>query len=219
MIRRGTVLAVSAGIAVLGLTTVGIVFAPAVERDDTAAARVLSNVDARAVSPFDMGARAVSADGDVVAVATYRNAAGRKCVALGSVNESGRFVGSDGREPRAEDIGNCTMRPEPVAFQVVSVTGDARSESQLLIYGLADSEVSSVTFRQGRRGAMAAVDENGGFVLSMPGTPESGTELEMIVVGETGASAKLTLPAPPDPAAIAEGADRARSSQSALHGP
>lgn len=151
-----------------------------------------------------------------LAVASYRNAAGEVCLAVGR-ERGGALFSADGqrRVPLAE-VGNCSFRPTPIAVQVTQYGDDpstAKDESGMLMWGRAGTGVAKVRVAFGASSVVSApIGPDGAFIARAP-VRRAAPVVE--VTESDGAIQRIELPAPTDPEQIAEAAARASRSAAA----
>jgi hypothetical protein len=146
--------------------------------------------------------------GQSLGVATYRNRDGRVCAASGFV-DGDRLVGHGGRPLPYGDAGNCSLRPDPVAVQVVSFRAGAVPVT--VVWGLASDDAERVRVHIGASTDEIEPGRDGAFVAA---AEAAGDPVRIDVERPDRAEVTVDLPAPPDLDEITAGArrhDRARA--------
>lgn len=161
----------------------------------------------RPASEVSLAASRATARG-TYGVGTYRNSAGRICVVHGYVGQDGRLLGASGSSVEADSQGNCTFVLRPVAVQVINVGSgsSARNERELLVVGLADSSVDSITVVSGGASDAVRPGRDGAFLARIAGVAD-GRSLSLRVTAH-GEEVTIPLPAVPDNDAILRAAEQ-----------
>lgn len=204
MSRRGPAAVIAVAVALSGvLVTAGVVFGQGADGsgqgdDGPGKHRAVGDPpDSNPVAAPAVAARANTRGGGELGVATYRNQAGQLCAALGLV-DSGELRDHRGRAVPFDQAGNCTMRPNPVAVQVIQQADDpttASDERSLIVWGLTTDAVERVEVAVGGLRESVPSGRDGAFIASLP--PQQG-QITLTLRRSGGPQEQLTLPAPPD---------------------
>ena len=197
MSRRGPVAAIAVAATVAGvLIATGAVFGQGADGGSGETGAV-GPPDSTPVGRPTVAARAPAHAGRQLAVATYRNKDGRVCAALGLEN-NGELRDRRGRALPLDQGGDCTMRPQPVAVQVIQQANDPTTpgdERSIIVWGLAAKDVSGVDAAVGDQHQTATPGRDGAFVASL--APRQG-QVKLTLSRTSQAPEQIILPAPPD---------------------
>lgn len=144
-----------------------------------------------------VAARTQVRGGGDLAVATYRNQAGQLCAAFGLV-EDGELRDRRGRAVPVDQVANCTMRPNPVAVQVIQQGDDqatAGDERAVVVWGVATNGVDRIQVAVGDERESVAPGRDGAFIASVPPGQD---QVVLTLHRSDREQEQLTLPPPPD---------------------
>lgn len=193
--NRRYIAAVVALTGVLGASVVAV--SQGESQDPVATAGPAAPPDSAPASGPAVVARTSAAGGGELGVATYRNSAGNLCAAFGRMGAAG-LVDRRGRGAPFKEVGDCTMRPVPVAVQVTSQADDPTTKGDdrsVIIWGLAANDVNGIDISVGNQRQTSRPGRDGAFVASMPPTPGN---VLLTLHRSDGSEQKLTLPPAPD---------------------
>lgn len=186
--RWGAGVAVALGVAVPAAASVDLIvgIGPGAPPDSTPASAPNVDADTRAAGGGELG------------VATYRNAEGLLCAALGDAAANGRLIDRRGRDLLMGEVGDCTMRPEPVAVKVHSQADDPATpgnERSLVVWGLAADSVEEIEIVVADETRVAIPGPDGAFVATLPPAPG---RVALTIRQSDGSEEMLALPPAPD---------------------
>lgn len=165
--------------------------------------------DATPASSPQVSASTRGPDGGTVGVVTYRNEAGRLCMAQGHVRADGVLADKGGREIPYQDLGDCSLTPNPVTVAVGSVSNDPMSpqdDSKVLIYGVASEAVARLKIELGQRVVSLRPGKDGAFIVAGAHVPTD-SPVTITAEAKTGQTKTINLPPPPNLQEITKGAD------------